>query len=78
MTSRKRRVHNKHYKEIRQWQFPKRKNLTIKTRDASFARQARKPTYVEDKNSGDITPPAPYRLKSGMYKGRKVLAPKED
>jgi large subunit ribosomal protein L32 len=35
------------------------------------------PTYVEDKNSGEMRRPHHIDLKSGMYRGRQVLEPKE-
>ena len=34
------------------------------------------PTYVEDKDSGELRRPHHVDLKSGMYKGRQVLKPK--
>jgi large subunit ribosomal protein L32 len=36
-----------------------------------------KPTYVEDKDSGEFRRPHHIDLKSGKYRGREVLAPKE-
>ncbi|KSV60909.1 50S ribosomal protein L32 [Sinorhizobium sp. GW3] len=35
------------------------------------------PTYVEDKNSGELRRPHHIDLKTGMYRGRQVLTPKE-
>lgn len=35
------------------------------------------PTYVEDKTSGELRRPHHVDLKSGTYKGRQVLPPKE-
>jgi large subunit ribosomal protein L32 len=35
-------------------------------------------SYVEDKDSGELRRPHHVDLKSGMYKGRQVLTPKED
>jgi ribosomal protein L32 len=35
------------------------------------------PTYVEDKNSGEMRRPHHIDLKTGMYRGRQVLEPKE-
>ncbi len=32
-----------------------------------------RPTYVEDKDSGELRRPHHVDLKSGMYRGRKVL-----
>jgi large subunit ribosomal protein L32 len=34
------------------------------------------PTYVEDKDSGELRRPHHIDLKTGMYKGRQVLKPK--
>ena len=36
------------------------------------------PTYVEDARSGELRRPHHIDLKTGMYRGRQVLAPKED
>lgn len=38
----------------------------------------KKPTYVEDKDSGELRRPHHIDLKTGMYRGRQVLEPKED
>lgn len=35
-------------------------------------------TWVEDKKTGEIHRPHHIDLKTGMYKGRQVLAPKAD
>jgi len=35
------------------------------------------PTYVEDKDSGELRRPHHIDLKSGMYRGRQVLAAKD-
>jgi large subunit ribosomal protein L32 len=35
------------------------------------------PSYVEDKESGELRRPHHIDLKSGKYRGREVLAPKE-
>ena len=35
-------------------------------------------SFVEDKDTGEMRRPHPVDLKTGMYKGRQVLAPKED
>ena len=37
-----------------------------------------KPTYIEDKDSGELRRPHHIDLKTGMYRGRQVLEPKED
>jgi len=38
----------------------------------------RKPTYIEDKDSGELRRPHHIDPKSGMYKGRQVLKPKSE
>ena len=38
----------------------------------------KKPTYVEDKDSGELRRPHHLDLKTGMYKGRQVLKVKKD
>jgi large subunit ribosomal protein L32 len=35
-------------------------------------------TFVEDKETGELKRPHHVDLKTGMYKGRQVLTPKED
>jgi large subunit ribosomal protein L32 len=37
----------------------------------------KKPTYHEDKDSGELRRPHHLDLKTGMYKGRQVLKKKE-
>ena len=37
-----------------------------------------KPTYAEDKDSGELRRPHHLDLKTGMYKGRQVLKAKSD
>ena len=37
----------------------------------------KQPTYVEDKKSGELRRPHHIDLKTGMYRGRQVLTPKE-
>jgi large subunit ribosomal protein L32 len=34
--------------------------------------------YVEDKDTGELKRPHHIDLKTGMYRGRQVLTPKED
>ncbi len=34
------------------------------------------PTYVEDKESGELRRPHHIDLKTGMYRGRQVITPK--
>ncbi len=35
-------------------------------------------TWIEDKKSGELRRPHHIDLKTGMYKGRQILAPKTD
>ncbi len=35
-------------------------------------------TYVEDKETGELRRPHHIDLKTGLYKGRQILEPKED
>jgi large subunit ribosomal protein L32 len=35
-------------------------------------------SYVEDKETGELKRPHHVDLKTGMYRGRQVLTPKED
>ena len=37
----------------------------------------KKPAYVEDKDSGELRRPHHIDLKTGMYRGRQILEPKE-
>jgi large subunit ribosomal protein L32 len=35
-------------------------------------------SYIEDKDTGELRRPHHIDLKTGMYRGRQVLTPKED
>lgn len=37
----------------------------------------KQPVYVEDKDSGELRRPHHIDLKTGMYRGRQILEPKE-
>lgn len=37
----------------------------------------KKPTYVEDKDSGELRRPHHIDLKTGMYRGRQILEAKD-
>ena len=55
---------------------PKRKTSRMKrglrrSHDALVA-----PTYVEDKDSGELRRPHHVDLKTGMYRGRQILKPR--
>jgi large subunit ribosomal protein L32 len=57
---------------------PKRKVSPSRRGMRRSADALRKPTYVEDKDSGELRRPHHIDLKTGMYKGRQVLKPKTE
>ena len=57
---------------------PKRKTSRMKRGFRRSADALKPPTYVEDKDSGELRRPHHIDLKSGMYRGRQVLEPKSE
>jgi large subunit ribosomal protein L32 len=57
---------------------PKRKTSRMKRGFRRSADALKAPTYVEDKDSGELRRPHHIDLKSGMYRGRQVITPKSD
>jgi large subunit ribosomal protein L32 len=57
---------------------PKRKTSRMKRGFRRSADALKAPTYVEDKDSGELRRPHHVDLKSGMYRGRQVLKSKTD
>jgi large subunit ribosomal protein L32 len=57
---------------------PKRKTSPSKRGMRRSADALKRPTYVEDKDSGELRRPHHIDLKSGMYRGRQVLEPKNE
>jgi large subunit ribosomal protein L32 len=57
---------------------PKRKTSRMKRGFRRSADALQAPTYVEDKDSGELRRPHHLDLKTGMYKGRQVLQPKSE
>ncbi len=57
---------------------PKRKVSRMKRGHRRSHDALRRPVYVEDKETGELRRPHHIDLKSGMYRGRQILAPKED
>lgn len=57
---------------------PKSKISRMKRGFRRSADALKNPTYVEDKDSGELRRPHHIDLKSGMYRGRQVLEPKDD
>jgi len=56
---------------------PKRKVTRSKRGMRRSADALKNPSYVEDKDSGELRRPHHIDLKTGMYRGRQVLEPKE-
>ena len=57
---------------------PKRKTSPSKRNMRRSHDALSKPTYVEDKNSGELRRPHHIDLKTGMYRGRQVLKTKKE
>ena len=57
---------------------PKRKVSRMKRGNRRSHDQLQAPTYVEDKDSGELRRPHHIDLKSGRYRGRQVLDVKEE
>lgn len=57
---------------------PKRKTTPMKRGFRRSADALKSPTYVEDKDSGERRRPHHIDLKTGIYRGRKILEPKDD
>jgi large subunit ribosomal protein L32 len=55
---------------------PKRKTSPMKRGFRRSADALAAPTYVEDKDSGELRRPHHIDLKTGMYKGRQILTVK--
>ena len=55
---------------------PKRKTSRMKRGQRRSADALIRPSYVEDKDSGELRRPHHIDLKTGMYRGRKVLEKK--
>ena len=53
---------------------PKRKTSPSKRGMRRSADALKQPTYVEDKTSGELRRPHHVDLKTGMYRGRQILA----
>ena len=52
---------------------PKRKTSPMKRGFRRSADALKAPTYIEDKDSGELRRPHHVDLKTGMYRGRQVL-----
>jgi large subunit ribosomal protein L32 len=57
---------------------PKRKTSPSRRGMRRSADALKAPTYVEDKDSGELRRPHHVDLKTGMYRGRQVLSKKAE
>jgi large subunit ribosomal protein L32 len=57
---------------------PKRKTSPSRRGMRRSADALKRPTYIEDKDSGERRRPHHIDLKTGMYKGRQVLKPRTE
>jgi large subunit ribosomal protein L32 len=57
---------------------PKRKTSPSRRGMRRSADALKRPTYIEDKDSGELRRPHHIDLKTGMYKGRQVLKVKTE
>lgn len=57
---------------------PKRKVSRARRGQRRAADALKKPAYVEDKDSGELRRPHHIDLKTGMYRGRQILEPKDE
>jgi large subunit ribosomal protein L32 len=56
---------------------PKRKTSRMKRGFRNSPDALKAPAYVEDKDSGELRRPHHIDLKSGKYRGRQILEPKD-
>lgn len=57
---------------------PRKKMSPMKRGHRRSADALKAPAYVEDKESGDLRRPHHIDLKSGKYRGRQILEPKNE
>ena len=57
---------------------PRKKVTRMKRGSRRSADALERPTYIEDKDSGELRRPHHIDLKTGMYRGRQVLEPKDE
>ncbi|MEE2567508.1 50S ribosomal protein L32 [Hyphobacterium marinum] len=57
---------------------PKRKTTPSKRGMRRSHDKLAAPAYIEDKDSGELRRPHHIDLKSGMYRGKQILEPKDD
>jgi large subunit ribosomal protein L32 len=66
------------FQEFHVMAVPKRKTSPSRRGMRRSADALKRPTYVEDKDSGELRRPHHIDLKTGMYKGRQVLKVKTE
>jgi large subunit ribosomal protein L32 len=66
------------FQEFLSMAVPKRKTSPSRRGMRRSADALKRPTYVEDKDSGELRRPHHIDLKTGMYKGRQVLKVKTE
>ncbi|GJM03296.1 MAG: 50S ribosomal protein L32 [Rhodomicrobium sp.] len=57
---------------------PKRKVTSMKRGHRRSTDALKSNSYVEDKESGELRRPHHIDLKTGKYRGRQIIEPKED
>lgn len=57
---------------------PKRKVSRMKRGHRRSADALKKPTYIENPDTGELHRPHHIDLKTGIYRGRQVIEPKDD
>ena len=57
---------------------PKKKISPSRKGMRQSADALKQPTYIEDKQSGEPRRPHHVDLKTGMYRGRQILKPREE
>lgn len=57
---------------------PKKKTSPSRRGMRRSADALKAPTYVEDKDSGELRRPHHLDRKTGMYRGRQILKPKQE
>jgi large subunit ribosomal protein L32 len=66
------------YQESSAMAVPKRKTSPSKRGMRRSADALARPTYIEDKDSGELRRPHHIDLKTGMYRGRQILKSKKE
>jgi large subunit ribosomal protein L32 len=74
----KKQAENARDQEATVMAVPKRKTSPSRRGMRRSADALAQPTYVEDKDSGELRRPHHIDLKTGMYRGRQVLKSKKD